>query len=316
MRWLVTGAGGMLGKAVVAALLSANEATVDAPTHLQLDITDTTSVAAAIKRSSIVINTAAWTDVDAAELAEDQATIVNGKAVANLAATCAREQAYLLHLSTDYVFQGTSAVPYAEHMIPNPLNAYGRSKLAGERAISTLLPSRGYIVRTAWLYGAHTDNFVSILLRQARDRSRISVVNDQRGQPTWTAALADRLIELGRAAVCGRAAPGIYHGTATGNTTRYEFARAVFAEVGLDPRRIVPVSSTAVGGPALRPSYSVLGHDRWPRAGFGPLASWREQLRCGIPSIVDDMFGGHIQEASLDGAENPRRGTVHRHSPP
>src|SRR5205814_3453958 len=132
----------------------------------------------------------------------------------------------LFHISTDYVFDGAATAPYPEDAPPAPVNAYGRSKLVGERAA---LAGGGYVVRTAWLYGAHGRNFVSTMLRLAAQRETVDVVTDQHGQPTWSSALAEQLVALGEAAVSGRAAPGIYHGTAGGETTWYGLARAVFA---------------------------------------------------------------------------------------
>src|SRR5262249_27056604 len=158
----------------------------------------------------------AWTDVDGAETQEVAATLVNGAAA--LAGACAGTGARLLQVSTDYVFPGTATAPYPEDAPTAPVNAYGRSKLAGEVAA---LAAGGYVVRPAWLYGAHGRNFVSTMLRLAAERETVDVVADQQGQPTWSAALAGQLVALGRAAVAGTATPGIYHSTASGQTSWY-----------------------------------------------------------------------------------------------
>lgn len=141
-----------------------------------------------------------------------------------------------------------------------------------------MLPDAGYVVRTAWLYGAHGPNFVATMLRLAGERERLDVVNDQRGQPTWSYRLAEQLVVLTGAALAGHAAPGIYHGTASGETTWYGLARAVFGLRGLDPDRIRPTASDGYRRPAPRPAYSVLGHGRWGAANLRPLADWRSAL--------------------------------------
>jgi dTDP-4-dehydrorhamnose reductase len=227
----------------------------------------------------VVVNAAAWTDVDGAETDPAAATRINGGAVATLAEACAERGAILLHVSTDYVFPGDADQPYAEDAPTDPINAYGRGKLVGERAVLDLLPERGYVVRTAWLYGARGRNFVTTMLDLASKRDTVTVVDDQRGQPTWSRALAERLVALGTRALTGHAPAGIYHGTASGETTWYGLAREVFALAGLDPDRVRPVTSAEFVRLARRPAYSVLGHDRWRAAGLPPMADWRDALR-------------------------------------
>lgn len=276
-RWLVTGAGGMLGRDLTERVQAAG-IEVTALTRQQLDITDADAVRAAIPGHDLVINAAAWTDVDGAETAEAEATAVNGHGVANLACACAQTGARLVTISTDYVFDGTATEPYAEDAPTGPINAYGRSKLVGEQAIRDILPDAGYIVRTAWLYGAYGGNFVRTVLRLAGQRDTIDVVTDQVGQPTWTRHLAQRLVELGRAALAGSAPPGIYHGTASGATSWYGLARAAFAATGLDPERVRPTTSATFPRPARRPAYSVLRHDAWAHAGLSPMPDWHDML--------------------------------------
>ncbi|GIJ74717.1 dTDP-4-dehydrorhamnose reductase [Virgisporangium ochraceum] len=271
-RWLVTGAGGMLGREVVALRPDAT-----ALTRADLDITDRSAVVRAVAGHEVVVNCAAWTQVDAAEAHEAEATKINGDAVSTLAGACADAGAVLLHVSTDYVFDGRGTSPYAEDAPTDPVNAYGRSKLVGERAV--LATPRGYVVRTAWLYGAHGKNFVATMLRLAGERDTVSVVADQVGQPTWARALAAQLVELGTRAAAGTAPPGVYHGTASGTASWFDLARAVFATVGLDPERVHPITSDRYPLPAPRPSYSVLGHDGWARAGMPPQPDWQTQLK-------------------------------------
>ncbi len=277
-RWLVTGAGGMLGRDLVAVLGADPAAVVTALDRAGLDITDAAAVRAAVAGHDIVVNAAAWTDVDGAESAEAAATAVNGTGVRHLARACASANARLVHVSTDYVFSGDADAPYPESAPPSPLNAYGRGKLAGERAVAELLPRTGYTVRTAWLYGAHGGGFVGTVLRLARRQRTLEVVDDQQGQPTWSLVLAIRLAELGRRAAAGLAPAGVYHGTASGRTTWFGLARAVFELTGLDPERVRPTTSAAFTRPAARPASSVLGHGRWAVAGLGPLPHWRTSL--------------------------------------
>ncbi|MGC5028538.1 dTDP-4-dehydrorhamnose reductase [Micromonospora sp. DT229] len=278
MRILVTGAGGMLGRDIVEVLTGHPEHTVTAVTRTQLDLTDTAAVNDAVAGHDVVLNAAAWTDVDRAEQDETAATVVNGTAVTQLAGACATHRAHLLHVSTDYVFAGDADTPYREDSPTTPINAYGRSKLVGEQAVRRLLPDTGHVVRTAWLYGAHGRNFVTTMVDLADQREFLDVVDDQQGQPTWSYALARRLVTLAEAARAGRAPAGIWHGTCSGQTTWYGLARAVFALRGLDPDRVRPTTSSRFPRPAPRPAYSVLGHGRWAEAGLSPLPDWHTTL--------------------------------------
>ncbi|MFG1997385.1 dTDP-4-dehydrorhamnose reductase [Actinoplanes sp. NPDC048988] len=276
MRWLVTGAGGMLGRDLVLALRESGQTEVVAATRASLDIADEAAVRQAVEGADVVLNAAAWTDVDGAEANEEAATAVNGHAVAVLAAAAGKR---LIHVSTDYVFDGTATSPYPEDAGAAPVNAYGRSKAVGERAV---LAAGGSVVRTAWLYGEHGNNFVRTMLRLARERDTVDVVDDQTGPPTWSYALARQLVALGRSP----AAPGVYHGTAAGSTTWFGLAQAVFAEAGHDPSRVRPTTSDRFVRPAKRPSYSVLGHARWAETGVAPLPEWRPMLQEAMPSLL------------------------------
>jgi dTDP-4-dehydrorhamnose reductase len=278
----------MLGRDVLAELAASAGAGPEAVTALDradLDLTDPAAVRSAVAGHDLVVNAAAWTDVDRAEAEEAAATAVNGTGVRNLAAACAVHGARLIHVSTDYVFAGDAGEPYPEDAPTAPLNAYGRGKLAGERAVAELLPETGAVVRTAWLYGEHGRNFVATMLRLAADRETLEVVEDQTGQPTWSRELARRLVELAAGLHTGTAPPGIYHGTAGGRTTWYGLARTVFALADLDPERIRPTTADHFASnasrrpaPAPRPAFSVLGHDRWADAGLPPMPDWRDSL--------------------------------------
>ncbi|MEU4476366.1 dTDP-4-dehydrorhamnose reductase [Micromonospora sp. NPDC023888] len=277
-RVLVTGAGGMLGRDLVTVLHARSDLKVTAAGRADLDVTDPTAVRTAVAEHDIVINTAAWTNVDGAEADEAAATAVNGHGVANLASACATSGARLIQVSTDYVLAGDARVPYPEDAPTAPVNAYGRGKLVGEQAVARLLPDTGYVVRTAWLYGAHGPNFVATMLRLATQREHIDVVDDQHGQPTWSYRLAEQLVALADAALDERAAAGIYHSTCAGQTTWYGLARAAFTLAGLDPDRIRPTTSDRYPRPAPRPAYSVLAHSRWAAAGLPSLPDWHATL--------------------------------------
>jgi dTDP-4-dehydrorhamnose reductase len=282
-RWMVTGAGGMLGCDLVS-MLRDQDADVTALTRRDLDITDPAAVAAAVQRSrpDVVVNCAAWTAVDLAEAHEDEALAINGAGAAQVAAACAQAGARMIQLSTDYVFAGTATRPYPEDAAPAPATAYGRTKLAGEQAVLECLPDSGYILRTAWLYGPHGGNFVNTMIRLERQQPAVTVVDDQHGQPTSTATVAKRIIAM----VGARAPAGIYHATCSGQTTWFGLAREVFALIGANPERVTPMPSTELDRPAPRPGYSVLGHGAWTRAGLGPLEDWGTALRQAIPAFA------------------------------
>jgi dTDP-4-dehydrorhamnose reductase len=273
-RWLVAGAAGMLGRDVVD-LLCAEGTEVTASGRQELDVTDADAVVAAVAGHDVVVNCAAWTAVDDAESREGAAFDVNAVGAAQLASACARHRAALVHVSTDYVFAGADVRrPYAETDPMAPRTAYGRTKAAGEWAVRALLPDRHLILRTAWLYGEHGPNFVRTMARLEAERDVLDVVDDQTGQPTWSADVAARIV----AAVRGRVPAGTYHATSAGRTTWFGLARAVFGLLGADPERVRPTSSAAYARPAPRPAWSVLGHDGWRGTGLDPLPSWEDAL--------------------------------------
>jgi len=277
---LVIGGHGQLGSEVAAACRAGS---VLAPGSGELDITDgqqaRDAVAALVRgaagRRPVVINTAAYTAVDRAETDVDQAFRVNAIGPGLVAAACAEFSVPLLHVSTDYVFAGESSRPYEPEDPTGPRSVYGRTKLAGERAVLSS-GARGFVVRTAWLYGAAGSNFVKAIARLERSQPTLPVVADQRGSPTWSADLALGLVELaGRA---DRLAPGVLHCTNSGETTWFEFARAVLEELGADPERVQPCPSAQFPRAAPRPAYSVLSGKAWAGAGLTPLRGWREAL--------------------------------------
>lgn len=280
-RWLVAGAAGQLGQEVLGLLADLGATDVRAVTRADLDITDAEATAAAIDQwlgdgsggAPVVLNCAAYTAVDDAETNESDALAINGDGVANLArATAGR--ARLIHVSTDYVFAGDGTEPYPPDAPTDPKSAYGRTKLAGEQAVAELAPDDGYVVRTAWVYGAHGPNFVRTMLRLAGSHDTLTVVDDQVGSPTWTRHLGLGLIEL----ALSDAPAGIYHCTGGGQCSWFDLARAAFEEDGLDPERVGPTTSDAFPRPAPRPAYSVLSSQQWQAAGLTALPDWRAAL--------------------------------------
>jgi dTDP-4-dehydrorhamnose reductase len=278
-RWLVTGAGGMLGQDLVA-VLAGHEVT--ALNRAQLDICDPSAVAEAVSGHDVVVNAAAWTDVDAAEAHEAAATRVNGRGAEVLAQACVAAGARMVQISTDYVFDGMAREPYAEDAQVRPRSAYGRSKAVGEAVVRDLLPDAAYVVRTSWLYGAGGPNFVRTMASLESSRETVDVVDDQVGAPTWSMEVARAVQDL----VDSDAAAGVYHATASGQTTWFGLARAVFEELGADPRRVRPTTTDRFPRPAPRPAYSVLGHRAWARAGLAPLGDWRTTLAVAASAVT------------------------------
>lgn len=272
-RVLVTGAGGMLAHDLVPALRAADWV-VTALGRSDLDITDPAQCVAGVEGHDLVVNTAAYTAVDAAETDEAAAFAVNAVGAANVARACASAGARLVHISTDYVFDGLATDPYAVDHPMAPSSAYGRTKASGEWAVRALHP-RSWVVRTAWLYGAGGPNFVSTMLELAVERELVTVVADQIGQPTWTSDLSALVTRLAAA----DAAPGVYHGTASGYTSWHGLAQAVFQEVGLDPERVQKTTTSQYPRPAPRPAWSVLAHEPLPDRGVMPIGDWREGVR-------------------------------------
>lgn len=283
-RWLVVGARGMLGADLVRVLRDAGHEVSTAGRSegldVALDVTDAAGCARAVDGHDVVVNCAAWTAVDDAETAEAQAFALNAVAPATLARAATAVGARLVHVSTDYVFDGRGTEPYAEDAPVAPRSAYGRTKAAGEWAVRAEAPD-ALVVRTAWLYGEHGPNFVRTMLGLAERMDTVSVVDDQRGQPTWTVDLAGAIRRL----VEADAAPGIWHGTSGGEVTWYGFTRRIFELSGLDPDRVTPTTSEAYPRPAPRPAFSVLGKQRWSEVGLEPIRDWDEALAQALPAM-------------------------------
>lgn len=280
-RWLVTGSAGMLGTDLMATLGGRPHVTgLDLP---DLDITDAAAVEKAVAGHDIVVNCAAWTDVDGAEDNEAAAFAVNALGSLHLAQACRQAGARLVQVSTDFVFARPGRqLPYAEADLTGPGSAYGRTKAAGEWAVRATLRQHSYLVRTAWLYGENGRCFPKAMLRLERTQPFVDVVDDQHGQPTWSRDVAERIVAM----VEAEAPPGVYHAVSSGQTTWYEYARAVFTAAGQDPDRIRPIRSEELARRAPRPSYTVLAQDRWETAGLPPLRHWRDAFAEAFPLVV------------------------------
>jgi dTDP-4-dehydrorhamnose reductase len=289
-RWLITGSYGQLGTDLQGVLAETPDEVVRAVDVDVLDITDAAAVDAFIADCDpdILVNAAAYTAVDAAEENEELAFRVNATGPAVLAAAMARHGGKLVHVSTDYVFAGDGVRPYEVDDTPDPHSAYGRTKLAGELAVRELLSDASYVVRTAWVYGGTGANFVKTMVRLQGERDTVSVVDDQRGSPTWSADLARALVELARS----KAAPGIYHCTGGGSTTWFGFNQAIFEELGADPARVLPTTTDAFPRPAPRPAYSVLSDSSWREAGLTPMPDWRDALHTAFATVGDQLRAG------------------------
>jgi dTDP-4-dehydrorhamnose reductase len=257
MKLLVTGAGGMLGRAVVQAAQRLGH-DVRAATRADLDITDAEALrrTLAVARPRAVVNCAAYTDVDGAEADRFAAFAINGKGAGNVAAAAAAIGAAIVHVSTDYVFDGAKREPWLESDAVAPLGAYGASKLAGERAVAAANPVHA-IVRTAWLFGTGGRNFVDTMLALGAEREEVSVVTDQIGCPTWTGHLAGALVELAERP----GETGIHHIAGAGSCSWNELAIEIFDRAAIDCR-VLPTTTAAFPRPAPRPAYSVLGTER------------------------------------------------------
>ena len=267
----VLGAGGMLGKAVMRELRHSNPIP---GTRDVVDLRDFEQVQDFVKRDAVVVNTAAYTAVDAAEEDEDAAFAVNAEGVKNLALVAQEKNARIIHLSTDYVFDGEATVAYPEDGFPLPRSVYGASKLAGERYLQALWPEQSVIVRTAWLYGFPGSSFPHAILRAAETKETLQVVTDQVGQPTWTGDVARML----RLLIEAPTVSGIFHATNSGQTSWWEFARRIFELAGLDPERIEPTTSEHFVRPAPRPAWSVLSHKAWATHGLPTPRNWAKAL--------------------------------------
>lgn len=290
MKWLIVGGDGQLGLAMKAELAEFGKEFVSL-SRSQLDITNGEEISDVFKRirPDVVLNAAAWTRVDDAENAEMEAELVNSYGPGLLAKACASAGTKFVHISTDYVFSGVSKAPWSEAETLSPLSAYGRTKAGGERLVQEYYKEGSFIVRTAWLYSPWSQNFAKTMVRLAlQETKRVDVVNDQIGQPTSASDLAAQIHKM----IDRDVAPGIYHGTNSGQASWFEFAKYIFELSGADPDRVQPVDSSHYPRPARRPSFSVLGYQNWINEGIAPMRSWQEALQEVLPTIINNVSLG------------------------
>jgi dTDP-4-dehydrorhamnose reductase len=276
-RILVIGGSGQLGTELIPRLSKLG--TVVAPGRQELDLTSDATVDHIVAlQPTHVVHAAAATDVERCEREPAWAHAVNAEGTRRVAEACQAVQAWLLYMSTDYVFDGTASRPYIEADPPAPMNVYGQSKLAGETRVQAIM-ARWAIVRTAWLYGHVGRNFVGAILQRLQAGDPLRVVTDQVGSPTYASDLAEgvtRLVE--------RQATGILHLTNSGSCSWFAFAQAIAREVGADPDRITPITSEQLGLRAHRPAYAVLANAAWNALGLPQLRPWDVALHARFTS--------------------------------
>jgi dTDP-4-dehydrorhamnose reductase len=284
MKWLITGGSGQLGLALQDELTQRGLDFVGVNSS-ELDLTNPRSVKQKVDliKPSVIINTAAWTDVDGAESNESAAYSVNALGPQNLAVAASKIGARLVQVSTDYVFSGDNTKPWVENAAHNPQSVYGSTKSEGEKFVQAALPADSYVIRTAWLYSSIGNNFAKTMTSLAlNQKGEVRVVNDQIGQPTFAGDLAKQIVEL----VLSEAPAGIYHGTNSGQATWFDFAHVIFSIAGADVSRVIPVSTTEFPRPAKRPAYSVLGHDAWTGTSVPAMRNWKIALEEAMPAII------------------------------
>jgi len=291
MTWLVVGGNGQLGKAL-SVVLGSRGVDFRAWGSGDLDIRSssrTLELIGALK-PSVVINAAAWTDVDGAESDPEGAHAVNAEGALNLAVAAKAVGSVFVHVSTDYVFSGIGSVPWKESDLRAPVSVYGTTKAAGEVAVLAEYPEQSYVFRTAWLYSEWGKNFTKTMVRLALNGDgEVKVVDDQIGQPTSALDLAEQIVS----AIEGKLPFGIYHGTNSGQASWFEFAQEIFrlCGEGVSVNRVVRTDSSSFVRAAKRPAYSVLGHDAWNAVGeggvsVGPMRDWKIALSEVMPSII------------------------------
>jgi dTDP-4-dehydrorhamnose reductase len=283
VRVLVIGARGQLGSELI--LLLREEHEIIPATRAECDITDLPAVLSFVRhvRPQVIINTAAYTDVDGCESNKDMAFKVNALGARNVAIAAREFGARLVHISTDYIFDGQKSDPYREYDQPNPINVYGASKLLGETFVKEQT-HRFFIVRTAWLYGKTGRNFVKTMLKLAQEKEELQVVNDQWGTPTYTGDLAKQIKRLILTELYGT-----YHCTSQGSCTWYEFALGIFKQAGLDVK-VKPVTSDEFPRPAKRPKNSVLENYMLKLQGLDIMPPWEESLERFMKAVKKEVL--------------------------
>ena len=284
-RILLIGGSGILGSEILLQLQLGDSEYVS-PRSSDLDIRDADAVEKYVKdfKPEWIINCAAWTNVDGAEEFFDQAYELNVSPVKKIAEIASRTGIKVIHISTDYVFDGESSEPYDESSVVGPINRYGESKLKGEESLIAVLPS-AYVVRTSWLYGPSGKNFVKTIAGKALRQEPARVVNDQVGSPTSARDLAQGIISI----VKVQPEPGIYNFSNEGSCSWFELAQAIYEKLGASSAMVAPISSTSLDLAAKRPKFSLLSKEKWKSAGLSEVPVWKSSLELLLPEIISEF---------------------------
>ena len=282
---LLLGGSGILGSDVLR-LIDLESYDYVAPTSTDLDIRDKEQLFKYVSelKPSWIINCAAWTNVDGAESSFEEAREINSIAVGNLGTAAGLFGCKVIHISTDYVFDGESSKPYDESSPVKPVNRYGESKLQGENSLLLAAPD-SYVIRTSWLYGTSGKNFVKTIAGKAVRNEEAKVVNDQVGSPTSARDLAGAIMSI----VSNQPEPGVYNYSNDGSCSWFEFAKNIYQRVGANPSLVLPISSDSLNLLARRPKYSLLSKEKWKSLGLAEVPRWEDSLNLSLPEIVAEL---------------------------
>ena len=285
-RILLLGGSGILGSEVLVQLHQ-RKINYAAPSSSDLNVKDRVNLERDISefKPNWIINCSAWTNVDGAEDSYEAALELNAVAVKNIGSLAKEFGCRVVHISTDYVFDGESSRPYGEDAPVSPINRYGRSKLQGEDVLLEILPDGAYVIRTSWLYGASGKNFVKTIAKKAIHNETAKVVDDQEGSPTSARDLAKGIMDL----IERHPKPGVYHYSNTGSCTWFELAQSIYKKVGADSNLVSPISSSALELKAKRPKYSLLSKEKWKSTGFSEIPNWESSLETLLPEILVEI---------------------------
>jgi dTDP-4-dehydrorhamnose reductase len=284
MNWLVLGAKGQLGQELIHLLKTKNiEAT--GTDRNEIDFAKPNEIAEKLAKlnPSHIVNCGAYTQVDKAEEEPELATLINAQAVGVIAKFASERKIPFVHISTDYVFDGTSTIAYLEDDKVNPQSVYGSSKALGEKEALGNNPE-SYVLRTAWVYGAYGSNFPKVIAKKLRNNESLNVVNDQIGAPTWTFDLASAIIEI----LEKKPKPGIYHITNSESCSWFEFAQEIAKTLNIEENLVNSTDSKSFVRPAVRPKFSVLSNTKWENAGLTPLRSWKEAWNKAATTVLSN----------------------------
>ena len=283
---LLLGGTGILGSEV-RSQLTAKNMKCESPSSADVDVRDLGQLSGYVQmyKPKWIINCAAWTNVDGAEESFGQAKELNEVAVRNIAETALVNSCNVIHLSTDYVFDGLSSVAYDENSPVKPVNKYGESKLLGESALSNTLPNQSYVIRTSWLYGVNGRNFVKTMAAKALKNEVATVVDDQVGSPTSARDLARAILAIIEKAP----APGVYHYSNSGSCSWFELARTIYSKIGADTALVHPIKTASLNLKATRPQFSLLSKEKWRSADLSEIPEWEDALEELLPEILTGL---------------------------